>query len=614
MRTIWVVCGLFIWVGGTPAAAQPGPDGPASKHEFRGAWIATVVNLDWPTSRGTNAALQQGRLVEMLDKLKDAGINAVFFQVRSECDAMYASEIEPWSYWLTGEQGRAPEPVYDPLAFAIEEAHKRGMELHAWFNPYRSVRNTNGYAQDTTHVSVRHPEWILTFGTFKILDPGIPEVRDYVTSVIADVVQRYDIDGVHFDDFFYPYPPNHISNEDADTFAEHNRGFTNVGDWRRDNVNLFVAQVHDSIQVARPWVKFGISPFGIWRNGTPSGITGLDAYNVIFGDATAWLGAGTIDYVVPQLYWAFGGGQDYGKLAPWWASVRNDRHLYTGHGLYRSDPNTFSRALFAADEVPRQVRFNRDEPGILGSVFFRAKNITVFPSKGFADSLKTDLFATPALTPPMAWKDNTPPAPPENLTFTWTNTEELTLDWQAPTASNIFAATRRYAVYRVRAGTEPDGATVVDDGRNLLAVTGETSLTDYPGRADDPYYYVVTAVSANSAESAPSNFISAEGRAVAVEREEPATFTLYQNYPNPFNPTTEIRYSLREPARITLHVYNVLGQVVATLIDGTWKEMGLHAARWDGRANDGRTVGSGTYFYILTVEDRRATKAMVLVR
>lgn len=587
---------------------------PSLKHEFRGAWIATVLNLDWPTSRGTNAALQQERLVDMLDKLKAAGINAVFFQVRSECDAMYASEIEPWSYWLTGEQGRAPEPFYDPLAFALEEAHKRGMELHAWFNPYRTVRNTNSYTQDTTHVSVRHPEWTLTFGTFKILNPGLPDVRDYVTSVIADVVQRYDVDGIHFDDFFYPYPPNQITNEDAATFAEHNRGFTNVGDWRRDNVNLFVAQVYESIQAAKPWVKFGISPFGIWRNGTPSGIVGLDAYNVIFGDATAWLDAETIDYVTPQLYWAFGGGQDYAKLAPWWASVRNQRHLYTGHGLYRSDPNTFSNALFAADEVPRQVHFNRDQPGILGSVFFRAKNITVFSSKGFADSLKTDLFATPALTPPMVWKSNTPPAPPENLALTWTGTEELTLEWQAPTAPPLFAATRRYAVYRVRAGTEPDSATVVTDGRNLLAVTGETTLTDDPGLADDPYYYVVTAVSANSVESAPSNLVSAEGRAVAVELEEPAAFTLYQNYPNPFNPITEIRYSLHKPARVTLRVYNVLGQVVATLLDGAREEIGLHTTRWEGRADDGQTVGSGTYFYTLTTEDRRATKVMVLVR
>ena len=615
MRTILISTSLLIAACTAQlACAQPGGEGSALKHEFRGAWIATVLNLDWPSARGLETTAQQGQLVAMLDALKEAGINAVFFQVRSESDAMYASEIEPWSYWLTGEQGRAPEPFYDPLAFAIDEAHKRGMELHAWFNPYRAVRNTNGYTQDAAHVSVQHPDWTLAFGTFLILDPGLPDVRDYVTRVIMDVVRRYDLDGVHFDDFFYPYPPNAIANEDAFTFAAHDRGFADVGDWRRDNVNLFVAQVQDSIRAAKPWVKFGISPFGIWRDGTPAGITGLDAYSVIYADATAWLSAETIDYLVPQLYWAFGGGQDYARLAPWWASVRNERHLYTGHGLYRSDPNTFGNTLFAADEVPRQVRFNREDSGILGSVFFRAKNITAFSSMGFADSLKSDLFATPALTPPMAWKDNTPPAPPEHLAFTWTGTEELTLDWQAPTPSDTLAATRRYAVYRMRSATEPDAATVIADARNLLAVTGETHLTDYPGQADDPYYYMVTAVSANAIESAPSNFVSAEGRAVAVERAEPAAFTLYQNYPNPFNPDTAIPYSLHEPARVTLRVYNVLGQVVATLVDDAWKQIGGHSARWDGRAHDGQSVSSGTYFYMLDIGGRRVVKAMVLVK
>ncbi|HMB92728.1 MAG TPA: family 10 glycosylhydrolase, partial [Rhodothermales bacterium] len=275
------------------ASAQPEP---LAKYEFRGAWIATVINLDWPNSPTSSTQAQQAQLITMLDELKESGINAVLFQVRSEADAMYASEIEPWSYWLTGEQGVAPDPFYDPLAFAIEEAHKRGMELHAWFNPYRAVRGS-GYPNAPSHVSVEHPEWILTLGGLQVLDPGLPDVRDHNARVIADVARRYDIDGVHFDDYFYPYPPNQITNEDDATFAAHNRGFTNRGAWRRDNVNLFVAQVYDSLQVIRPSASFGISPFGIWKNGVPSGITGLDAYNVIYGDAVAWLDAQIIDYV-----------------------------------------------------------------------------------------------------------------------------------------------------------------------------------------------------------------------------------------------------------------------------------------------------------------------------
>ena len=238
---------------------------PALKHEFRGVWIATVHNLDWPSSRSTFGGSQQrAQLVTMLDKVQAAGINALFFQVRSEADAMYDSPYEPWSYWLTGAQGVAPNPFYDPLAFAVEEAHRRGMELHAWFNPYRVV-GSSGYARHSSHVSVQRPEWTLSIGDLAILNPGLQEVRDYVATVIADVVRRYDIDGVHFDDYFYPYPPNQITLQDRETFNTDPREFRSIGDWRRDNVNLLMAQVADSVNAIRSSVKFGISPFGIWK-------------------------------------------------------------------------------------------------------------------------------------------------------------------------------------------------------------------------------------------------------------------------------------------------------------------------------------------------------------
>lgn len=259
------------------------------KREFRGVWIASVINLDWPTSPGLSANTQKQQLIDLLDDLKELGFNAVVFQVRPECDALYNSSYEPWSYWLTGTQGKAPEPYYDPLEFAVEEAHKRGMELHAWFNPFRAVREVGNYQVSADHVSEKHPDWILTFDNLKILDPGLQEVRDYNTEVIMDVVRRYDIDGVHFDDYFYPYPPNQITDEDENTFLNNWRGFFNVGDWRRDNINIFIKQVHDAIAAEKPWVKFGISPFGIWRPGYPSGITGTDAYSVLYADATAWL-------------------------------------------------------------------------------------------------------------------------------------------------------------------------------------------------------------------------------------------------------------------------------------------------------------------------------------
>lgn len=597
------------------ALAAPGmaQDSAPPKHEFRGAWIATVVNLDWP-ALGVHSSFQIASLRNMLDDLKAAGVNAVLFQIRSEADAMYDSDIEPWSYWLSGEQGTPPDPYFDPLELAVEEAHKRGMELHAWFNPYRAVRGS-GYENDSSHVSVVHPEWMLTFGSIVIQNPGLPEVRDHIVRVVSDVVRRYDIDGVHFDDYFYPYPPNHISDEDEATFAEHNGGFVDIGDWRRDNVNLFVAAVADSVRAIKPDVKFGISPFGIWKNGVPTGISGLDAYNVIFADATAWLAEESIDYLTPQLYWPFGGGQDYAKLAPWWNDQMNGRHLYVGHGLYRSDDATYSGTLFSASEIPNQVRFNRDAD-IPGSVFFRARNLTVYPSKGFADTLKTDLYHHPALTPTMAWKDQREPSAAGQLSFEWTGDDELTLAWGSAAVTGNEAEAKRYAVYRVSQADPPLPDFAMDEARNLLAVVGDTTLVDRPEVSDHSYYYFVTSVSANSIESSAGNIVSAEGRAVAVAGHNPDVpgVTLEQNYPNPFRESTEIAFRLDRPSTVTLGVYNMLGQLVTTLVDRRRFEVGLYTVTWDGTGSAGQRVSSGVYFYVIESDGFRASRTLVVIR
>jgi uncharacterized lipoprotein YddW (UPF0748 family) len=343
---------------------------PVIKREFRGLWISTVTNIDWPSSPGTTTQQQKQELVTILDRVAAAGFNAVVFQIRPECDALYQSSIEPWSYWLTGQQGRAPNPFYDPLQFAVEEAHKRGLELHAWFNPYRAVRSTTGaYATAPNHVTNAHPDWILTIGTTKILDPGKQAVRNYVSNVLADVVRRYDIDAAHIDDYFYV---EGISTQDDTTFANESRGFINRADWRRDNVNLMVRQVYDSVRAAKPWVKWGVSPRGIWRNGVPPGIIGNDNYSSIYCDAVAWLQARSLDYLAPQLYWRFGGSQDYGLLQPWWNSQRNGRHFYPGLATYRIGEGTFG----TASEIARQIRFNRTTGNTQGAIQFTANNIT----------------------------------------------------------------------------------------------------------------------------------------------------------------------------------------------------------------------------------------------
>lgn len=484
------------------------------KREFRGAWIATVVNLDWPSPQNINPVAQRTELVILLDELKEAGINAVIFQVRSECDALYESTIEPWSYWLTGKQGEAPKPFYDPLEFAIAEAHKRGMELHAWFNPYRAIRRTGTYVIDSNHVSVKHPDWILSFpaypsGKQKILDPGLSEVRNYVTSVIMDVVYRYDVDGVHFDDYFYPYPDSRINfsginNEDYQTFANYSRGFKNRGDWRRDNVNLLVKMVYDSIQAVKPYVKFGISPFGIWKWGVPTGIKGLDAYNDIYCDALAWLDQKNVDYLTPQLYWPFGGGQDYGKLLPWWASKVNGRHLYPGQAPYRINNVT---KPWTSTEMPNQIRLNRRTSNVFGSVFFRATFGVLDNQKGFTDSLKTYFYRYPALVPVMAWKDSIPPNMPQNLRYErLSSTGPAGLHWDTPAIAADGDSANRYVIYRFdRADIKPDD--INDPGKILLIQGGRTCIPETPPDTNDSYYYVVTALDRNSNESTMSRML-----------------------------------------------------------------------------------------------------------
>ncbi|MBN2417313.1 family 10 glycosylhydrolase [bacterium] len=514
---------LWLLIAATGLSAQSDP----VKYEFRGAWIATVFQIDWPSSL-TNTDAQKAELTAMLDMLQTAGINAVVFQIRPACDALYQSDIEPWSVWLTGKQGQAPSPYYDPLAFAVEEAHKRGMELHAWFNPYRAKNGE--YELADNHVMKLHPEWILDFtsgGAYAetgrhqqvvseqkvltdpvylskllagriILNPGMAAVREYILGVYMDVVNRYDIDAVHMDDYFYPYEG--ISSEDIETYQTESRGFTNIHNWRRDNINILVKAIHDSIQAVKPHVKFGISPFGIWRNGVPYGIVGLDAYNVIYCDAIAWLREQSIDYLAPQLYWPFGGGQDYGKLLPWWGSQVGtfDRHLYPGQGAHRV-------SSWPADELPNQIRLNRENPVCQGSIFYSANHFYT-NARGFVDSLKNDFFRYPALTPIMSWKDSIPPNPPLNVRFEHIPSLVTTgLVWNPPSPASDGETPARYAVYRFNhSSVAPEER---DDPSNIIGVCGTPyyipdNVDSAPG---DINYYFVTAIDHNSNESGFSN-------------------------------------------------------------------------------------------------------------
>ena len=519
------------------------------KREVRAAWLATVVNLDWPSSRTLSTANQKLELTKLLDSLKLYNVNSVFLQIRTECDAFYNSTIEPWSYWLTNSQGTPPSPLYDPLQFAIEEAHKRGMELHAWFNPYRADRSVGSYPKAANHVTNLHPDWVIQISTFKFLNPGLPSVRNYISSVIYDVVNRYDIDGVHFDDYFYPYPPDQITNQDSLTFVQYPNGFTNLGDWRRNNVNIFIKQVNDTIKSIKPWIKFGISPFGIWKNGVPAGITGLDAYSTIYCDAMAWLKAKSIDYLTPQLYWKFGGSQDYAKLQPWWADsvAKYGLHYYPGHALYRVNP---SDGNWASEEIPNQIRFDRANPKVQGGVFFRTKSFTA-NFKGVTDSLENDLYRYKALLPIMNWKDTIRPNPPKNVRYTTLSGNKIKIIWDLPQSASDGDTAKRYAVYRFT--TSNPQASDLANSSNIMNIEGlRESTIPTPPNPTQTYYYVVTSLDRNYNESSISNIL-------AVNLSQPIlSLNIYALIQGLFNSTYMISDSVDVQFRNTVSPYNLV--------------------------------------------------------
>jgi uncharacterized lipoprotein YddW (UPF0748 family) len=463
---------------------------PPPKHELRGVWLTTVVNLDWPSARTLTVEQQQAELVAQLDRIEALGMNAVYFQVRTEADALFPSPYEPWSFWLTGAQGVAPNPMWDPLAFTIEEAHRRGLELHAWMNPYRASRDTASYRWSADHIARKHPDWMMYFtsstGTYAMLNPGMPEVRDHIARIIADIVRRYDVDGIHFDDYFYPYNPK-ITDEDARQFRAYGSAFRDVHEWRRDNVNRMVAQVHDTIKSIDPLVKFGISPFGIRLN-SDAGTRGTEGYHSLYADALAWFRAGKIDYITPQLYWE----RDH-RLAPyepllrWWSktAATYGRHLYVGMAPYRPWP---------ASEIGSQIRLNREQDGAQGAIFFRTKSLTE-ATNGLQDSLSAGLYRRPALVPVMPWLGTHVPDAVEGIESMRSHRGLVTLSW----SPSLNAA--RYAVYRYETTRLPADPTRPGTADALVDITGETRFADATVTPGASYMYVVTAVGRNGEES-----------------------------------------------------------------------------------------------------------------
>ncbi|HWD91885.1 MAG TPA: family 10 glycosylhydrolase [Verrucomicrobiae bacterium] len=386
---------------------------PPIEREFRGVWVATVANIDWPSKPGLSTAQQKAELISILNHAAQLKLNAIVFQVRPACDAMYDSKIEPWSEYLTGTMGKAPEPFYDPLSFAIEEAHRRGMELHAWFNPYRALHKSHTGNISREHISKTHPELVRSYGDYLWLDPGEREVQDYSLRVILDVVKRYDIDGVQFDDYFYPDPTgvNRDFPDEASWKKYGAGGKLSRGDWRRENVNTFIHRAYTSIKAAKPWVKFGVSPFGIWRPGNPAQITGSDAYTKLYADSRKWLEEGWVDYFSPQLYWRIEQReQSFPVLLNWWEQQNaKHRHLWPGISAAYALSQQWS-----AQEIPDQIRLERKQAEAGGYIFYNASSLLANSARAeeLQHVLTTDLNRQPALVPASPWLTGVAPGKP----------------------------------------------------------------------------------------------------------------------------------------------------------------------------------------------------------
>ena len=488
------------------------------KRDLRGVFVASVSSLDWPTDRNATPAVQQAELITLLDNLKANGYNTVFLQVRPESDALYASTIDPWSYWLTGTQGTAPNPLWDPLQFAITEAHARGLDLHAWLNPYR-VKQTAAMVLAANNVATLHPTWTFqakanssdTGLSLKMLNPGLPEVRNYLVSVIQDIASRYDIDGIHFDDYFYPYAGMEATPQDAQTYIDNNpTNIATIADWRRNNVNLMIGMVYDAIQTINTAnnqnIVFGVSPFGIWKSGTPTGTSGTSSFSALYCDPIAWLTANKVDYLAPQLYWTLGGAQDYIALSKWWNDQikPKSKQLYVSQIYSKMDSNYSSNPYpsddWPATDIQAQINQNRvtNMDATFGQIAFRYSNIKG-NLKGINTALNGAQFKYKSYAPPITGtgKDAVCPTKPANIRF-----GSLKIMWDTPVAASDGDLPVKYVVYAFANAAQ--AITNMNDGSKILDIVegNELALTQ---AQMDANFFVVTALDKNNNEAGDFN-------------------------------------------------------------------------------------------------------------
>ena len=484
LRKLILLLALFLATG---VGAQIQQQSPYPKREFRGAWIQAVNGQ----FRGIPTEKLKQTLIDQLNSLQGAGMNAIMFQVRPEADALYASQLEPWSRFLTGVQGQAPSPYWDPMQFMIDECHKRGMEFHAWINPYR-VKTSLKSELSANHLYNIHPEWFVTYNNQLFFDPALPESRRHICMVVADIVSRYDVDAIHMDDYFYPYPAKGMDFPDDASFARYGGGFTNRADWRRSNVNILIQKIHETIRGLKPWVKFGISPFGIYRNekNDPLGskTNGLQNYDDLYADVLLWARNGWVDYNIPQIYWQIGHpAADYETLVKWWAKNTENRPLFIGQSVMNTIQNADPKNP-SMNQLPRKMALERAYQTIGGSCQWPASAVVENAGK-YRDALVQEYHKYPALVPVFDFMDDKAPGKVRKVKKVWTE-DGYMLFWTPPKAKDEMDRAVQYVVYRFGDKEKVN----IDDASHIVAVTRNNFYKLPYKDGKNKYRYVVTAL------------------------------------------------------------------------------------------------------------------------
>lgn len=500
---------VILWIGALISQGPLFAQEASPKREFRAVWIATVNNIDFPSKPTRSSVALKEQWKKLVSKYKEMGFNALIVQIRPSGDAFYPSELAPWSKYLTGNEGIGPDKDFNPLAYMIEETHRQGLEFHAWMNPFRATMTNDTLNLATNHQFFKNRDWLVKYGRRLYLNPGLPEVRDYVIQVISEVVSNYEIDAIHFDDYFYPYKIKNRPFPDSILFQARPGRFTDIEDWRRNNVDVLIEEVSAQIKLTKPYVKLGISPFGVWRNKIDDPVgseteAGVTSYDDVYADVLKWLRMGWIDYVVPQLYWHIGFEKaDHEALVKWWSTHSSDRQLYIGHAAYKVANNS-EKAWSDPNEIPKQIKLSRKNWKSQGSVYFSSASVLSNPL-GVRDSI-AHYYKYPALHPELTDLEMRRPQAPK-LKKVKGKKDGVKISWKVNKA-DLQKLPAYFVVYRV----DGFGANEADleEPKNILDISSmhsngaKHSIMDYTAEADEMYTYVITAVNRNHKEGNPS--------------------------------------------------------------------------------------------------------------